>query len=79
MFSIFVLFILQHLLDSYLLSCLSIGAEVDNSEGSFACDTLYLIFAQDVMRFIFLINRDAIFGKFIRLCFKWLVVMGRFV
>ena len=79
MLSVFVFFVLQHLLDSYLLSCLPICTEIHYPESSFTCDALYLVFVQDVMRFIFVIDRDAIFGKLVGLCFKGFLVMGRFI
>ena len=45
MFSVFIFFVLEYFFYCYLLACLPVGAEVDNSKSAFACYSLYLVFS----------------------------------
>ena len=76
MFSVLVLFILQHFLYCYLLTSLSVGAKVDHSKGAFACDPFDLIFVLGRDRFGFLVDGDAGLVDLIRLSLHDLILLG---
>ena len=79
MFSVLVLFILQHFLYCYLLTSLSVGAKVDHSKSAFACDPFDLIFVLGRDWFSFLVDGDAGLVDLIRLSLHDLILMCGFI